>query len=285
MPTSSKSRTSSSGSTPLLPTPPPQYSLFGNIWSSRNKEKRLPTVVIQQSKKPQLPKSLMPASNLQAVVPLLRETTYCGGREIVHTKKTRIGQEIVNADLKNTFLTYSVDDLNPPQQKPLSRSLSVGSELPTKTPVIHHEGGCPSYFSSQPRITTYMIRNIPTRFTSISFIKLLEEYGFSKTFDFFYLPMDFRSGKNMGYAFINFKIPETGVRFVDTFNAKRLPVSTSRKILEVYPSRRQGLLENVSLFKSSDLLTSSVSLPYYKPLVATEDGNLVPLSDINFLVQ
>ena len=44
--------------------------------------------------------------------------------------------------------------------------------------------------------TTVMVRNIPTRFTSLSLIEVLKDYGFDKTFDFFYLPMDFKTKKN-----------------------------------------------------------------------------------------
>jgi RNA recognition motif-containing protein len=132
-------------------------------------------------------------------------------------------------------------------------------------------------------VTTYMIRNIPTRFTSLSFVRLLEDFGFGGTFNFFYLPMDFRSGKNMGYAFINFLDPDVGLKFVERFHARRLPVTTSKKVMEISPSRRQGLLDNISLFRTSDLL-NSVSLPHYKPLIATPDtgGVLVPLSEHNF---
>jgi RNA recognition motif-containing protein len=132
-------------------------------------------------------------------------------------------------------------------------------------------------------ITTYMIRNIPTRFTSITFVRLMEDYGFTNSFNFFYLPMDFRSGKNMGYAFINFVDSQLGLKFINRFNQRRLPVTTSKKVLEISPSRRQGLAENIALFRTSDLL-NSVSLPHYKPLIATDQtsGSLVPLTETNF---
>jgi hypothetical protein len=95
--------------------------------------------------------------------------------------------------------------------------------------------------------------------------------------------MDFRSGKNMGYGFINFVDEGIGIRFIDTFHDKRLPVTTSKKVMEISPSRRQGLHENISLFRTSDLLNSA-SLPHYKPLIATAEtgGVLVPLTEHNF---
>ena len=268
----------------LLPTPHARYSLVGEVWS-RDPAAKKPTLVFEEPKVPQRNCSVSAISPLtlhssRPVISMESETVRFPGREFFLTTKTRIGDETVTSKMKNTFLEYQ---LGQDENKTFKRSVSwSGGDC-------MEEGHCspPSVYRTQPppppAITTYMIRNIPTRFTSMSFVRLLDDYGFGKTFDFFYLPMDFRSGKNMGYAFINFKSPNTGTRFVDKFNLKRLPVSTSRKIVEVYPSRRQGLLENVSLFRTSDLLSSSVSLPYYKPLVAVEDGSLVPLSDVNFL--
>jgi len=269
----------------LLPTPPSRFSLIGDFWSREDSSGKKATIVIPDVKSPAPELSpTLPITSTRPVLPIESERVSSLDREMLLTRKTRIGDETVTAKLKNTFLEFHLDDN---EMMNLRRSVSWCG-APLTEPECHEEGHCPPPRvppPPPPSITTYMIRNIPTRFTSMSFVRLLEEYGFGKTFDFFYLPMDFRSGKNMGYAFINFKASESGLRFVDKFNLKRLPVSTSRKIVEVYPSRRQGLLENVSLFRTSDLLSSSVSLPYYKPLVAVEDGTLVPLSDVNFLVK
>jgi hypothetical protein len=125
--------------------------------------------------------------------------------------------------------------------------------------------------------TTLMVRNIPTRFTSVSFLRILDECGFRNCFDFFYLPMDFRTGKNMGYAFLNFTSTTYASAFCSLFNGRRLRMTTSTKVIEISPSRRQGLVENVALFKASDLL-GSLSLPHFKPLVMI-GGTLRPLSE------
>lgn len=86
----------------------------------------------------------------------------------------------------------------------------------------------------------------------------------------------------MGYAFINFVSEEIGAKFVEKFNGRRLPVSTSKKVIEITPSRRQGYAENVALFRTSDLLTSA-ALSHYKPMIASNDGQtLVPLCESDF---
>lgn len=125
--------------------------------------------------------------------------------------------------------------------------------------------------------TTVMVRNIPTRFTSVSFLRVLDECGFRNVYSFFYLPMDFRTGKNMGYCFINFVHPSFTIMFASLFHGRRLRMTTSTKVIEVTPSKRQGLVENVALFKASDLL-GSLSLPHFKPLVLVA-GALRPLSE------
>ena len=125
-----------------------------------------------------------------------------------------------------------------------------------------------------------MVRNIPTRYTSLSFLRVLDCAGFSATYSFFYLPMDFRTGKNMGYCFINFLRPDLAQLFANVFHGSRLGFTTSTKVVHVSTSRRQGLRENVALFRGSDLL-SSYSLPFFKPFVLIA-GELLPLSEYLF---
>jgi len=78
--------------------------------------------------------------------------------------------------------------------------------------------------------------------------------------------MDFRTGKNMGYAFINFTYPYYAQMFSFMFHGTRLGFTSSTKVIHVSISRRQGLIENLELFRGSDLL-SSFSQPYFKPFV------------------
>lgn len=189
----------------------------------------------------------------------------------------RIHSQLVKAEMRNSFLSFEL------VKKDVDRRIMRRGSCPDFS-LLDCESPPPSPPPPPPgAITTYMIRNIPTRFTSITFVRLMEEYGFGNSFNFFYLPMDFRSGKNMGYAFINFIDPAVGSKFVNRFNQRRLPVTTSKKVLEISPSRRQGLAENIALFRTSDLL-NSVSLPHYKPLIATKEtcGSLVPLTETNF---
>ena len=56
--------------------------------------------------------------------------------------------------------------------------------------------------------TTVMIRNIPNKYSQKVLLATLDEAGFYGQYDFFYLPIDFKNGCNVGYAFLNLARPE-----------------------------------------------------------------------------
>ncbi len=175
----------------------------------------------------------------------------------------------------------SVHDVVPPSLlKPRSPSSTTVSSTTTLNECLVEHSAAILGPELAPMTSTVMVRNIPTRFTSLSFLRVLDESGFNGTFDFFYLPMDFRTGKNMGYCFINFVSAHFANMFANIFHGTRLGVTTSNKVLHVSSSKRQGLRENVVLFRGSDLL-SSFSLPYFKPFVQIW-GELVPLCESVF---
>ena len=81
--------------------------------------------------------------------------------------------------------------------------------------------GVPAMYSAAmayPGYTTVMLRNIPNRYTRDMLINRLDK-GYEAwlysvehmccegMYDFVYLPIDFSSRCNVGYAFINFRTP------------------------------------------------------------------------------
>lgn len=81
-----------------------------------------------------------------------------------------------------------------------------------------------------------MIRNIPNKYTKKMLLKEIEK-NFVNKFDFFYLPIDFDNGCNMGYAFINFIKHDTVREFFLSFNDKKWKKFKSSKICEIKYAR------------------------------------------------
>ncbi|KAK1259194.1 hypothetical protein QJS04_geneDACA020029 [Acorus gramineus] len=106
--------------------------------------------------------------------------------------------------------------------------------------------------------TTVMIRNVPNMFTKENMLDLLDKHcleenmklaesvalgeadpGARSEFDFFYLPMDFRTGHNLGYAFVNLTNPTATWKLCVAINGRRLDPLGSRKICEITFARIQ----------------------------------------------
>lgn len=100
---------------------------------------------------------------------------------------------------------------------------------------------------------------------------LLEEIniGHEGTYDFFYLPIDFKNKCNVGYCFINFLDPKHIVAFVKEFNGLRWKSFNSEKVCAITFARIQGKGSMVSRFQNSSLLEKDDE---YRPLLFFSSG-------------
>ncbi|KAL2988931.1 hypothetical protein AAZX31_11G110800 [Glycine max] len=107
--------------------------------------------------------------------------------------------------------------------------------------------------------TTVMIRNIPSKYTRELLVKFLEDHclkvnrtteneackekgeeeSIGLAFDFVYLPIDFKSRMNKGYAFVNFTKPQAARKFRNTASRLKWDMFQSNKIREVVSARLQ----------------------------------------------
>ena len=124
--------------------------------------------------------------------------------------------------------------------------------------------------------TTVMVRNIPLRFTPVSLRELIEVEGFSGRYDYFYMPMDFRSHRSLGYCFINFYEAHAAAEFVEKFDNFKFASTNSEKVLSISAGVRQGILANVASFKLSTL--KQMPRIEFRPVVAIL-GQLFPLDE------
>lgn len=121
-------------------------------------------------------------------------------------------------------------------------------------------------------ITTLMLRNIPVTFNRESLLADFDARGFRGKYDFFYLPIDFQTDNNLGYAFINLGTPIYAEQFRSTYQGLALAGDRSKKICAVAPATTQGRAANVEYYRNSNVMSMEDK---YQPLVF-ENGVRAP---------
>jgi len=136
-----------------------------------------------------------------------------------------------------------------------------------------------TYQQGSVDFTTVMFRNIPNKYTREMLVNQLQK-SLKGSFDFVYLPIDFKNKCNVGYAFINFRSIEACESFLGDFNGvevrKCLPGLTSRKVTEVTPARVQGFEENVQRLRNSPVMRELAHHQEWMPLIFDLQGQQVP---------
>jgi len=101
--------------------------------------------------------------------------------------------------------------------------------------------------------TTLMIKNIPNKYTSKMLLAAIDE-SHKGTYDFIYLPIDFKNKCNVGYAFINMTNPQHIIPFYQTFNGKKWEKFNSEKVASLAYARIQGKTALIAHFQNSSLM-------------------------------
>ncbi|KAL2642446.1 hypothetical protein R1flu_010033 [Riccia fluitans] len=128
-------------------------------------------------------------------------------------------------------------------------SPSIGVLSPQHRPRMFPSG---SLAGSDSR-TTLMIKNIPNKYTSKMLLAAIDEHH-RGTYDFIYLPIDFKNKCNVGYAFINMIAPSRIVPFYQAFNGKKWEKFNSEKVASLAYARIQGKAALVAHFQNSSLM-------------------------------
>jgi hypothetical protein len=120
-----------------------------------------------------------------------------------------------------------------------------------------------------------MLRNLPNNYSRAMLLELLDSEGFARQYDFFYLPMDFKSRASLGYAFVNLVSQEQAARFRTHFDGFARWVLPSQKVCSVsWSTPYQGLEAHVERFRNSPVMHEGVP-DEYKPAVFV-DGEFAP---------
>eukprot|EP00746_Dinoflagellata_sp_MGD_P030669 gnl/MRDRNA2_/MRDRNA2_172831_c0_seq1.p1 gnl/MRDRNA2_/MRDRNA2_172831_c0~~gnl/MRDRNA2_/MRDRNA2_172831_c0_seq1.p1 ORF type:complete len:353 (+),score=54.12 gnl/MRDRNA2_/MRDRNA2_172831_c0_seq1:83-1141(+) len=110
--------------------------------------------------------------------------------------------------------------------------------------------------------TTMMLRNIPNQYNQSTLREELDNSGFADSYDFFYLPMDIKYNKNVGYAFVNFLHSAVAARFSKEWSGYKFSRVRSKKVGEVSTAYIQGLEKNLQHFRDK-----AVSMGNHRPIV------------------
>ncbi|XP_062080055.1 protein terminal ear1 homolog [Humulus lupulus] len=127
----------------------------------------------------------------------------------------------------------------------------------------------PTVHINSSNVTTLMIRNIPNRYTRKMLLDFMDNYcmlenqsiesgeeeedrsKYKSTFDFLYLPIDFRTHLNKGYAFVSFTHPRAASKFWEAKDNQKWDCFKSNKIREIAPATIQGKEALVAHFDKS----------------------------------
>ncbi|CAA2955156.1 MEI2-like 4 isoform X1 [Olea europaea subsp. europaea] len=116
--------------------------------------------------------------------------------------------------------------------------------------------------------TTLMIKNIPNKYTSKMLLAAIDERH-RGTYDFIYLPIDFKNKCNVGYAFINMTDPSLIIPFYQTFNGKKWEKFNSEKVASLAYARIQGKAALIAHFQNSSLMNEDKRC---RPILFHTDG-------------
>jgi len=108
-------------------------------------------------------------------------------------------------------------------------------------------------------ITTLMVCDIPCRESIEQLMAVMDEVGFSKTYDLVYMPGQRgrqASRGNVGYAFVNFKTTEWASAFMNIFQNIHFPNSASTKLSYAKPARDQGFAANYMMHSRKNAVGS-----------------------------
>jgi len=125
--------------------------------------------------------------------------------------------------------------------------------------------------------TTLMIRNIPRKYTQRQLlIDLNDAHAILGKVDFFYLPADLGTGRNLGYCFVNFVRPQDAVEVKHKLHKLRL-FSGAKSGLSIGFADVQGLESNLRNVRRP--LMHRIKNREYRPLVLNTAGELLPVSN------
>ncbi|XP_039026720.1 protein MEI2-like 4 [Hibiscus syriacus] len=185
-----------------------------------------------------------------------RQHTY-GGPLLFHSRSS-----LYNGRGQSIPITRSVDY---PREHVRSRRNEVSINQADKK---QYELDMERIIRGEDKRTTLMLKNIPNKYTSKMLLAAIDERG-GGTYDFIYLPIDFKNKCNVGYAFINMLEPSQVITFYQAFNGKKWEKFNSEKVASLAYARIQGKAALTAHFRNSTLMNEDKRC---RPILFNTDG-------------
>lgn len=113
--------------------------------------------------------------------------------------------------------------------------------------------------------STVMLRNLPVGFSRDMLTDLFDRHGFSRCYDFVYMPINFRTQVTFGYAFVNLTSEQYAKRIKEVFEGFADWGLRSDRVCEVtWSDMHQGLPMHIERYRNSPVMHESVP-DEYKP--------------------
>mmetsp|Transcript_72747 Transcript_72747/g.162859 ORF Transcript_72747/g.162859 Transcript_72747/m.162859 type:complete len:277 (-) Transcript_72747:238-1068(-) len=102
--------------------------------------------------------------------------------------------------------------------------------------------------------TTLMLRSLPNDYTGDQLVELLDNKGLKQKYNFVYLPIDFKRGSGLGYAFVNLDTYADARHAMEELNGLREWKRNSQKVLSVDWGTDQGLQAHLNRYRNSPVM-------------------------------
>jgi len=119
--------------------------------------------------------------------------------------------------------------------------------------------------------TTVVLRNLPAHLSRSDLVKILDDAGFSKRYDFLYLPTNFRNMTVFGYAIVNFSDIADAQAALEQFRGTDVD---GQAMITEWSKSQQGYDDLVGRYRDSPVMHSSVP-EKHKPIILA-NGCLQP---------
>jgi len=165
-------------------------------------------------------------------------------------------------DITDNGFDESYGDFWPPRNRPYTRSSGLShSEVPKRWNL---EAWSKQHTVDDASVTTLMIRNVPNRYDRVMLMQELDELGFRGAYDFLYLPIDNATHWNVGYAFVNFDLPEDAKRCMSKMQGHQFKRCRQRRVAQISIAHIQGLENNLAHCSGTTLFSVK---PWLRPWV------------------